>query len=57
MQTHTMSTGFTGQTKTDSQPATPRGRALFTIDWFVNGKPVLLQHDNPNVQLNQCYSP
>ena len=28
-------------------PTTPRGRALHTVDWFLNGKPVLRNHDNP----------
>lgn len=28
-------------------PTTPRGRALFTVDWFLNGKPVLRNHDHP----------
>ncbi|MDH5179016.1 MAG: hypothetical protein OEZ39_01600 [Gammaproteobacteria bacterium] len=28
-------------------PTTPRGRALYTLDWFLNGRPVLRRHDNP----------
>lgn len=32
-------------------PATPRGRALHTVDWFMNGKPVLNNHDNSNIKL------
>ena len=32
-------------------PTTPRGRALHTIDWFLNGKPVLRSHDNPQLDL------
>lgn len=28
-------------------PTTPRGRALYTVDWFLNGTPVLRNHDNP----------
>jgi len=38
-------------------PVTPRGRALYTVDWFLNGKPVLRNHDNPNLKLtdgNHC---
>lgn len=34
-------------------PVTPRGRALHTIDWFLNGKPVLSQHDNPHLTVHQ----
>ena len=32
-------------------PVTPRGRALYTVDWFLNGKPVLSNHDNPCMTL------
>lgn len=34
-----------------SLPTTARGRALYTIDWFINGSPVLANHDNPRVSL------
>jgi len=27
-------------------PNSARGRALFTIDWFLNGSPLLRDHDN-----------
>ena len=33
-------------------PVTSRGRALYTIDWFINGKPVLTNHDNPRMTLH-----
>ncbi|MDH5446580.1 MAG: hypothetical protein OEY52_13590 [Gammaproteobacteria bacterium] len=32
-------------------PSTGRGRALFTTDWFLNGRPVLSNHDNPCLTL------
>ncbi len=32
-------------------PTTGRGRALYTVDWFLNGKPVLRNHDNPCLSL------
>ncbi|MDH5409306.1 MAG: hypothetical protein OEY00_11910 [Gammaproteobacteria bacterium] len=32
-------------------PTTPRGRALFTTDWFLNGRPVLRNHDNTCLSL------
>ena len=35
-----------------SLPTTPRGRALYTVDWFLNGTPVLRNHDNPSIKLN-----
>ena len=37
-------------------PHTARGRALYTIDWFLNGKPVLRNHDNPQLSIiNGCH--
>lgn len=27
-------------------PETSRGRALYTVDWFLNGSPLLRNHDN-----------
>jgi hypothetical protein len=32
-------------------PATPRGRALHTVDWFLNGKPTLNNHDEPRIKV------
>jgi len=37
--------------KKTSIPTTPRGRALYITDWFLNGKPVLRDHDNPRMTL------
>lgn len=34
-------------------PVTRRGRALHTIDWFSNGKPVLQYHDNTLLTLER----
>ena len=39
------------QARHNNLPTTPRGRALYTIDWFMNGRPVLNNHDNPNLTL------
>ena len=37
-------------------PTTPRGRALYTVDCFMNGKPVLRNHDNPQLSIiNGCH--
>ena len=42
----------TQQNRTESNlPVTPRGRALYTTDWFLNGTPVLRYHDNPRMTL------
>ena len=32
-------------------PRSGRGRALYTVDWFLNGKPVLRSHDNPQLSI------
>jgi len=34
-----------------SVPSTPRGRALHTVDWFMNGKPTLNQYDDSSIKL------
>lgn len=44
------------QAKKSNLPATPRGRALYTLDWFLNGKPVLSNHDNPCLTLRNGLS-
>lgn len=56
MNSNIIRTTFTGQRKTHDLPTTPRGRALFTVDWFLNGKPVLRNHDNPQLSIsNGCH--
>lgn len=40
------------QHPTRTVPVTPRGRALYTVDWFLNGRPVLSNHDNPRMTLS-----
>jgi len=32
-------------------PATQRGRALHTVDWFLSGKPTLNNHDEPGTRV------
>lgn len=32
-------------------PNTGRGRALHSIDWFLNGRPALGHHDHPQANL------
>ena len=53
MTTLTMKDAFVKSVKDNTVPVTARGRALYTVDWFLNGKPVLSNHDNPNLKLNQ----
>jgi hypothetical protein len=55
MTTLILKRAFVKNQKDESVPVTGRGRALYTVDWFLNGKPVLRNHDNPNLQLNQGY--
>ena len=33
----------------ENKPTTARGRALYFVDWFLNGRPVLQNYDNPNL--------
>jgi|GEM_PF-3464022 hypothetical protein len=32
-------------------PVTPRGRALHTVDWFMNGKPTRQDYDNAEISI------
>ena len=47
MNTLILSLPLWSQRPTRKVPTTSRGRALYTIDWFLNGQPVLRDHDNP----------
>lgn len=51
MNANTISVTYTAQKNTKHVPVTPRGRALYTIDWFLNGTPVLRNHDNPQLSI------
>ena len=33
-------------------PTSSRGYAMFTVDWFLNGRPVLHNHDNRQLTIN-----
>jgi hypothetical protein len=33
-------------------PTSSRGYAMFTVDWFLNGHPVLHNHDNRQLTIN-----
>ena len=38
-------------------PTTSRGRSLYVIDCFLNGKPLLRNHDNPQLTVKDlCQS-
>lgn len=51
MTTSLLKTYINKQTRESTIPVTGRGRALHTIDCFLNGKPVLSNHDNPRMTL------
>jgi hypothetical protein len=51
MTTLTMKRAVVKSKNENTVPVTGRGRALYTVDWFLNGKPVLRNHDNPNLML------
>jgi len=38
-------------------PSTPRGRALYTTDWYLNGKPGFHQHDNQHLSITSVSRP
>lgn len=40
--------------KTDA-PVTARGRALYTIDWFLNGRPATVDHDDLQSGIRSIY--
>jgi hypothetical protein len=37
--------------KTRGIPQSERGRALFTVDWFLHGHPVKENHDNASMTI------
>jgi hypothetical protein len=49
MNTKVFATHYKSKPDTQNLPTTSRGRALYTIDWFLNGKPALRNHDNPQL--------
>lgn len=51
MNTATYNALFTVRDQPSRLPTTSRGRALYTVDWFLNGQPVLNNHDNPCLSL------
>ena len=57
MNTSTIAGTLSVTQKESTVPVTARGRALYTIDWFANGKPVLDSHDALQIsitQISQC---
>lgn len=51
MQTLTLNSRIKLNSRSIGIPITGHGRALYTVDWFLNGTPVLRQHDNPRLTL------
>ena len=47
MNTLSITPAFTRQTGKRSIPSTPRGRALYTTAWFLNGTPRMTNYDYP----------
>lgn len=33
----------------------PRGRALYAVDWFLNGRPQLGNHDQASTRITDCH--
>ena len=57
MTTKVIATDFTTYYNMANLPVTPRGRALYTVDWFANGKPVLRHHDIAQTRVRQVQQP
>jgi hypothetical protein len=53
MTTSTIKSLFINRRQARTNPVTPRGRALYTVDWVLNGKPVLRNHDIPSLGIRQ----
>lgn len=42
--------------ETGKVPSTARGRALYTVDYFLHGRPALLNHDSTTVTLRNSFA-
>lgn len=51
MTTMTLKRSFVAKEKKKTVPATGRGRALLTVDWYLNGSPTLYNYDRPDLVL------
>ena len=51
MNTSTISLPVISIKRTHPLPTTARGRAMYTIDWFLNGQPSSHNHDNPSLTI------
>ncbi|MDX2477464.1 MAG: hypothetical protein QNL05_08860 [Gammaproteobacteria bacterium] len=51
MNTSTISLPVISIKRTRHLPATARGSAMYTIDWFLNGQPSSRNHDNPSLTI------
>ena len=56
MSTTSLHATDTNHATSHTVPTTPRGRALYTVDWFLNGKPVLQHHDHPRMTLRRGFN-
>lgn len=53
MKTITIETPISVRMDQAAIPVAPRGRALYTIDWFMNGTPTRSNHDDQPMTLQQ----
>jgi len=55
MTTMTMKMTYQDLLNKTAIPVTARGRALYTIDWFLNGRPATVDHDNLQSGIRDIY--
>lgn len=51
----TMKMTYQNSLNKTAAPVTARGRALHTIDWFMNGIPATIDHDNLQYDIRDIY--
>ena len=51
MNTFTLTQPGTHQARNNNVPVTPKGRAIYTTDWFLYGAPRSINYDSANMAL------
>ena len=53
MNASTITIPYVSYSEKDQLPETPRGRALYLVDWFLNGHPSSGIHDNTQLKITE----
>lgn len=56
MNTDTLKSLHSIYKQTAAIPQTARGRAMYATDSFLNGKPLMLNHDNPHLEIRRLFA-